>query len=136
MKALYSALLASCFLLISCIDQPTQQSASSGNLVGSWTGYETGHTDQWTFIFTQAEARSICINSEVYRATYKTNTQTDPKQIDIIITQCSDPSYVGKVTYGIYKIEGNTLFLNANEPGDLNRPATFSSGRGYILTGN
>ena len=54
--------------------------------------------------------------------------------MDIIITDCVSPNYIGTTALGIYKIEENILTFAANEPGSTIRPTNFTEGRVFILT--
>lgn len=75
------------------------------------------------------------------KGTFKVDTSKTPHQIDMKIVDASGDSdhekYVGKVSHGIIKLEGDSLTWCANEPGREGRPAEFSpkapEGKGYLL---
>ena len=79
-------------------------------------------------------------DGEWYVGTFSINTQTNPNQIDAVITDCQDWSgeceYIGATSLGIYKIENNILTYAAYEPGTPGRPSSFndSYARVFILT--
>jgi len=67
--------------------------------------------------------------------TFTINTQTNPKQFDIVITDCVSSDFIGTTALGIYMIENNILTFSGNEPGATIRPTNFTEGgRVFILT--
>ena len=100
-------------------------------LQGTWTGQElVGDipmgTSQMTLQgntldFQGADPR------ESYKATFTLNEHTNPKQATVIITDCSDPDYVGKTAYGIYSFEHGEFKISASEPGSTSAPRKFNS---------
>lgn len=131
--------IAIMFLSLSgCDDSPTGSGGGGDNtpaneLVGTWTGDEAGGSSGWTFTFT---ADGIAISSpgggEWYNGTYSTDADADPKQLDIVITECFMPEYEDETALAIYEIGasppavGETLAIAVNEPGVLSRPSGFS----------
>ena len=74
--------------------------------------------------------------NEWYKATFSLREDTTPKQLDVVVTDCVFPKYVGKTAHGIYKIEDGKLTLAANEPGNPEVPTSFNaqSARKFVFT--
>ncbi len=97
-------------------------------LEGSWTGHDvtpgregpasllvSGHTLE----FHGAEA------NDWLKGTFTLHEDTNPKQLTGIVTECPAQDYIGKKVYSIYKLEGDTLTVAGNEPGNTNFPSAF-----------
>ncbi len=66
---------------------------------------------------------------EWYAAKFFLKPEAKPKEADVVIENCPAPQYNGKTAKGIYKFEGKTLTIAANEPGDNSRPTGFDRNR-------
>ena len=64
-------------------------------------------------------------SEEWYAAKLIMKPGTNPKQADILIENCSAPQYIKKMAKAIYKVDGKTLTIAANEPGDQSLPTGF-----------
>lgn len=99
-------------------------------LQGTWKGRETGVTGPGSPVLVltgnNLEFHGADPN-EWYKGTYTLLETSNPKQLVAIITECPDPTYVGKRVFAIYRLEGGTLTLSANEPGGRSFPAAFDS---------
>ncbi len=62
---------------------------------------------------------------EWYTAKFFLKPAGAPAQADVLIEDCLAPQYVGKVANAIYKFDGETLTIAANEPGVVLRPTAF-----------
>jgi hypothetical protein len=51
--------------------------------------------------------------------------KTHPKQAIILIEACAFPRYVNRLAKAIYKLEGKTLTIAGNEPGNEAVPTAF-----------
>ena len=109
-------------------------------LEGTWIGNDltwvfsgSAYSATWTFDISGSEM-DIVGPSEWYVGTFSINTQTNPKQLDLVITDCVAPEYIGTTALAIYNIYDNVLTFVGNEPGSTNRPANFTEGRVFILT--
>lgn len=113
-------------------------SATSNVLEGTWKGYEVNGETGWTMTFSGSQVDiSDGSHTEWYKGTFSLDTNSAPQKINMTITQSEYPEYIGKIGLGIYKIEGNTLTLAANEPGNAARPSSFTANevtRVYVLT--
>ena len=98
-------------------------------LEGTWIGNDL----TWVF---SGSAYSATYAVEWYQGTFSINTQTNPKQMDAVITDCSNSDYTGTTGLGIYKIEGNILTYASYAPGNTNRPTSFTDSYAvvFILT--
>ena len=105
-------------------------------LEGNWNGYVVNLSSGWTLIMSGSVCSVTDGNDEWYMGTVSINTQTNPKQIDVVITASAYSPYIGTTALGIYKIENNTLTFAAYEPGTTSRPTSFndSYARVFILT--
>jgi uncharacterized protein (TIGR03067 family) len=71
--------------------------------------------------------------NEWYKATFTLMGDTTPKRMDVLITECVLPKYVGKTAHGIYKIEDGKLTLAANEPGNPAGPVGFDDPKARVF---
>ncbi len=97
-------------------------------LQGNWEGVEKGReTDgKCNLTITDKTVSFVgAIPQEWYKATLEIRPDKVPKQIDGTITACPQESLVGKVSRGIYKLEGDTLTLVGRIPGAPDSPKSF-----------
>ena len=119
-------------LIVGCEDGDDNNNVTE--LEGSWIGYEEGNSSStWTFDISGSEM-DIDGPDEWYEGTFSINTQTYPKQLDYILTDCFVSEGIGLTSLVIYKIEENTMTFAGNEPGSTSRPTSFTGGRVFILT--
>jgi uncharacterized protein (TIGR03067 family) len=120
--------LCSVGILVSGCSKPHTQ--DSVVLQGTWSGQEVGAKTQdspsLTFDGTKLEFHGADPR-EWYKATYTLREDTNPKQLEAVITDCPAPQYVGKTAHAIYKIEDGKLTLTGNEPGNPAVPASFDA---------
>jgi len=133
------ALVLTLLVCSACSKQKAETPKSDSVVMqGTWSGAETGAK-------TPAEC-SLAITGSVvefhganpqewYKATFTLQEDTNPKQLIATVTDCPFPKYVGKVSRGIYKIEGDTMTLAANEPGRPDVPSAFdaANSRQFVL---
>jgi len=68
-------------------------------------------------------------NGESAKGKLVLSPAASPKQVDILLQECSEAKLVGQKMLGIYKFgEDGTLTLAAGEPGDAARPKAFETG--------
>jgi|GEM_PF-1501229 len=99
-------------------------------LEGPWSGYEEGASSQWNAMFEEATRTFKFGNStgtEWYKGTYTVDAGTTPRRMELSVGDSSNSWYIGKISYGIYKIENNTLSLAFFNPGVSARPASFTA---------
>jgi uncharacterized protein (TIGR03067 family) len=110
---------------------PTGTGVISTELEGTWAGHAAWSTTAYSITFTQnsfsMKSGSGAGMTEVYAGTFSTNPNVNPKQMDAYITQSAiSAQYVGKTSLCIYKISNDSLFYAGNEPGNIQRPASFA----------
>jgi RNA polymerase sigma factor (sigma-70 family) len=66
-----------------------------------------------------------------FKADFKLDPSKDPRQIDFTLTESPNDNEKGKVSLGIYKLDGDKLTLHASHPGG-ERPTEFESKEGQI----
>ena len=100
-----------------------QRSQKDNELEGTWVGTADGeYGGEWTFVISGDKVEAKGPESEFYSGLVTLNTAANPRQADFKIDKCSLPEYVGQISLGIYKLEGNKLTLVAGEPGSRSRP--------------
>ncbi len=97
------------------------------SLQGSWVGHEIeGSPGECRMTITGDTLKfQGARQEEWYAAKLTLFPTTTPKQADVLIQDCSAPQYVNKTAKAIYRIEGKTMTIAANEPGDDARPMGF-----------
>ena len=73
--------------------------------------------------------------SDWVKGTFALREETTPKQLTGTITECDSSDVIGKKVCAIYKIEGGTLTITGNGPGDPSFPEAFdaSGSRQFVL---
>jgi len=84
---------------------------------------EDGASPEGTFLIIQGDDFERHTPAHVFKRKIKVDTTVDPHQIDLAITNEPD---LGKTFLGIYRVEGDTLFLAHALPGRP-RPTNFIS---------
>ena len=107
-------------------------------LEGVWTGYEIqGLPGDVTITIMGDSAEYTGTNGlEWYKGTFIINTDTLPKQYDVLIEDASLPGIIGETALAIYEILGDSLHIAINGPGNSTRPTSFEPGNGpriYML---
>jgi uncharacterized protein (TIGR03067 family) len=115
-----------------CLGCGGSGSQGSGDpaVVGTWVGTASDSTTVWTFTFASTSTNAEVMMGTVlaYKGTYAADASSSPKHVSFTITESALPTYVGKTSNGIYKIEASTLTLASNQPGDPTRPTDFTPG--------
>jgi uncharacterized protein (TIGR03067 family) len=62
-----------------------------------------------------------------YKGTFSLRQDTKPRQFLALVTACASPQYVGKTAMAIYRLEGDTLTISGNEPGNPQAPVGFDA---------
>jgi len=76
---------------------------------------------------------------EWYVGTLTLNPKANPKQAMILVEACAFPKYVNQTVKAIYKLEGKSLTLAHNQPGNEAVPGVFapnlaSQTRAFLFT--
>ncbi len=96
---------------------------------GKWRGKETGGRATGTAsLVLQGSSLEFhgADTNEWYKAAVSVY-DTTPKQLVVVIIDCSVPEYVGRTSYAIYQIQDGTLTITGNEPGNPVAPAGFDA---------
>jgi uncharacterized protein (TIGR03067 family) len=95
-------------------------------LQGKWEGEEKGRDGKCTLTIEGKEASFVGANpQEWYKATLELRGDTNPKQLNGKVNACPVPDFVGQLSRGIYKLDGDTLTLVGTEPGSPDAPKSF-----------
>jgi RNA polymerase sigma factor (sigma-70 family) len=96
-------------------------------LQGTWVGQETGGPPGQCRLTITGETMKFqgAFPQEWYSAKLSLIRNTTPKRAAALITDCSLPLYKNQTANAIYKVEGNTLTLAGNEPGNADVPTAF-----------
>lgn len=117
----------------------TPRGSDLTEMEGTWTGHEIGAQGASSMVLQGTNLTFHGANpAEWYKATFTLNETTNPKLCVVTITDCPVPQYVGKVSYSVYKLEGNTLTISGPEPGSSTIPTRFDApgSRTFVFTKN
>jgi uncharacterized protein (TIGR03067 family) len=106
----------------------TFHQSESSKLQGTWKGSEAGdgRPGECTLVVSENHMEFHAGNpNEWYKGTFVLRKDSDPKQVVCTITDCPAPQYIGKISYGLYRIEKGTMTLVGNEPGSPQPPSGF-----------
>jgi uncharacterized protein (TIGR03067 family) len=109
-------------------NQPTPVHGTE--LEGSWSGRDVtpGSEGQATLTVSNNSIEFHGASADDWlKGTFTLKVDANPRQFVGSITECASTDYVGKATYAIYKLEGQTLTISGNEPGVSNFPATLDA---------
>lgn len=116
----------------------TLQRSDLATLQGTWKGHEIGNNPEGSryFIISGNTLEFQGANNDDWcRATFTVRADANPHQMVGTVTQCHVPQYIGKTACAIYQIEGDTLTVTGNEPGNPKVPAGFDAlgARHFVL---
>jgi len=119
----------------------TLHQSGSATVQGTWKGQEIGgNTEGSRYLIISGNTIEFqgANNDDWCKGTFTVREDTNPRQIVATITQCHLPQYVGKTAYAIYRVEGGTLTLTGNEPGNPEVPSGFDApgARHFVLNQN
>ncbi|MGD0208003.1 MAG: hypothetical protein ABSC89_10395 [Verrucomicrobiota bacterium] len=108
---------------------------------GTWKGHEIGgNTEGSRYLIISGNTIEFqgANNDDWCKGTFTIREDTNPRQIVGTVTQCHMPQYVGKTACAIYRVEGDTLTVTGNEPGNPNVPSGFDApgARHFVLNQN
>ena len=106
-------------LLISCNRQ--------SELEGSWIGGEIHRPLlDWTLTIAGNQFSLVCEDLNVwYKGFLKLNKNCRLKKIDLEVVDTAEQRSNGKISLGIYEVDGETLTIIASKPGEHLRPRSF-----------
>jgi len=128
MKKSLMIVLCGIGLLVAGCSKPHVLDASA--LQGNWTGSEGAANSPGIPSLTIQGTNLEFHGSnpmEWYKATFTLHEDSTPKQLEVVITDCPAPQFVGRTAHAIYKIENGELTVNGNPPGNPNVPADFGT---------
>jgi len=111
-------------------ESPAPPQATPTALEGTWKGREItpGHEGQASLKITgQTIDFQGTDPNDWLKATFTVRDDTTPKQWAGVIKECSNSEYIGKRSYAIYRIEGDTLTIAGYEPGYAGFPSSFDA---------
>jgi uncharacterized protein (TIGR03067 family) len=122
--------LVSIAMLLGAWGCSTLHKSDLATLQGTWQGREIGGKTEGVCYFVvsgnNAEFRGADTN-EWIKGTFSLREDTNPRQFVCLTTACSYPPHIGKTVYAIYRIEGGTVKLTGNEPGNPDVPSGFDA---------
>jgi uncharacterized protein (TIGR03067 family) len=128
--------------LLAAAEVPNDEAKNEqAKLSGTWKAVavkESGQTRETLdhhLIFTGDEFSLKRGDDTVIKGKFRIDPSKKPKEIDMEIVDSHKGSIKGKISLGIYGLDGDTLRWCSNEPGSTERPKEFSSGSGtkYLL---
>ena len=116
----------------------TFQKSDMAKLQGAWEGQivqgDPKHSCSFVISGRNFEFRDEMDTNVWYRGTFSLREDTTPRQYIAVINGCPSPEYVGKTSMAIYRVEGATLTITGNEPGNTEAPATFDAPGAACMT--
>ncbi len=100
-------------------------------LEGIWTGFEIDGYSEWTATVSGKNMELIGPYEWYSRGAFNINENVSPTQLDYEITESHYSGNIGKISLGIYKIEGYTLTFCFNDPGETARPSSFTPNESF-----
>jgi hypothetical protein len=124
-KFIASLILCCTLSLPACKKDEITSPNAPAEIQGTWIGYEVqGGSGAWTLQINGSALNSSGLG-EWYKGSVSAKAETNPKEVDFVVSECSVPLYVGKTSLGIYKMSGDTLTVSQNEPGVAARSVSF-----------
>lgn len=123
------------FLLLFMLNMLLVACSTPAELEGTWLGYQIGdpHLD-WILTIQHNQFNMICEDLSMwYSGHFKLNNNCERNKVNLEIKNTAVAAYNGKTSFGIYKIEEDTLILVANEPGKDARPLSFDDETAEIV---
>jgi len=139
-KHITLALVALAGILLSsgCASTPKRDLSK---LQGTWVGKELGGGEGECRITIAGDSMRFqgARRQEWYVGTLTLIPHTKPRQAAVLITDCGFPQYVNQTAHSIYRLEGKTLTIAGNEPGNPAVPTAFehnptSHTRAFVFT--
>jgi uncharacterized protein (TIGR03067 family) len=109
-------------------DKPKNSDVAA--LQGSWKGHTIQDPEhQCSFVVSgkNFEFHDSTDTNIWYKGTFSLREDATPRQYIAVISDCPFPQYAGKTSMAIYKIEGDTLTITGNEPGNATVPPAFDA---------
>lgn len=116
----------------------TLRKSDSDRIQGAWKGHEIGGNTEGSRYLTFSGNMIVfqgANNDDWCWGTFTIREDTNPRQIIGTVTECHEHEYVGKTVHGIYRLEGDTLTVTGNDPGNPNVPSDFDApgARHFVL---
>jgi uncharacterized protein (TIGR03067 family) len=94
---------------------------------GTWVGHEIGGEKGECRMTIEGDTIKFqgAQPQEWYVGTLTLNPKAEPKQVKLLIQACAYPKYVNQTANAIYRLEGKSLTLAHNEPGNEAVPKAF-----------
>ena len=131
-------LIISCATAVFVSGCATFQKSDMAKLQGSWEGQIVQGNPQHSCSFV-ISGKNFEFHDETdanvwYKGTFSLREDTSPRQYIAVISGCPSPEYVGKTSMAIYRVEGDTLTIAGNEPGNSAAPLTFDAAGAACMT--
>ena len=129
-----SVILLSAGLVVNgCKRSEDSASADRKLLQGNWSGPATGMGEVIMAISGDKFDLKEINSAFWYKGTFTLNESTTPKQIDLLIKDCSIEEFKGTIARAIYEIETGLFKFGCYNPGDTVRPADFNEPGGFPI---
>ncbi len=95
---------------------------------GAWVGKEIGGENGECRMNIAGDTIRFqgALPQEWYAGTLALNPKAHPRQAMILVESCAYPKYINQTVKAIYKLEGESLTLAHNQPGDEAAPGAFA----------
>jgi uncharacterized protein (TIGR03067 family) len=121
-----------------CASTANPPKTDLSTLQGTWIGHEVDGPPGECRMTISGDSLKFqgARQEESYAGKLTLTPSTSPKRADVLIQDCPVPQYIQKTGKVIYKIEGKTLTLAGNEPGNEAAPTKFETNpaRVFVFT--
>ena len=117
-------LSAAVILIVGCSQH---QKSDVVTLQGTWKGPQIHVNHQCSLVISGSnyEIQDDEDTNAWNKGTFTLREDTNPRQCIFVISECHLPQFVGKTIMAIYRLEGGTLTITWNAPGNTTAPSAF-----------
>lgn len=105
------------------------QKSDLATLQGTWSGRQALVDHQCSLVISgnNYEMQDASDTNAWNKGTFTLRQDTDPRQFVFVIADCHVPKFLGATIMAIYRLEGDTLTVSWNAPGNPAAPSAFDA---------